>query len=602
MQPRTSEISLKECYFGNNGRCGYCGNSSGLITTGFRFNKVSTENYNDLLNYGYCRYGLSFYLPHVKTSCCKMFGHRLDVTKFIPRPSQKKAIKRWEKFLANPEEEMTKKKGLKKGSTDQDLFGFEELKVSTEDEDEVQELQSNGKMETLEKSAEEQKKFEEKTLLLDSLEKLLCLLTEKSGQVGKELGLPESESLIMEEKAKKNVKLLNPNSKKHGDYNSNLLFLLYLENKNVLASVNITDIGMFIKKIEEPVFELLSNYCAENFKIQIQQNGYITFDRMKEIKKDSDENQDKVPLLYKKSEKKGIKNLPTQGKSSKKPKKKSSDDLLDSELEENCKKLRIKIVKAEFDPEAHALYYKHSTLRFPKKTEYSKGEQVFRTFFCVPAIEEQTLISQVPSPENEPPKVLNVGNFHMKYYFEGKLIALGVLDIIPTGMQSIYFLFDPNYSYLSLGTIGVLKEIDYMKKMQRYFPEFKYYYLGGYIQTCPKIQYKVDYDPAELLCPITMTWVKFDEKIKQKIDNGEVRLAEEDVKIPEDLDFSEIDLDQYIMWNVKINSLKFFEFSANMTAKIMPQLRKSAVLLGKKMIGDINFDYFDYDDEYFEDF
>ncbi len=607
MQPRTSEINLKECYFDSNGRCGYCWNPSGLITTGFRFNKVSTENYNDLLNYGFCRYGLSFYVIDPKKSCCKLFGHRLDVTKFVPRTSQKKAIKKWEKFLANPEKGIIKKKDVKKGSHDQDSLGFEELKVSTEDEDEIQELEVNEKMAVLEKSPEEQKKFEEKTLLLESVEKLLSLLNEANGKVSQELGLPESENLIMGEKGKQSLKLLNPNSKKHGDYNSNVLFMLYLENKNALATVNIKDIAGFVKKIEEPVLELLNTCCSDNFKVQIQQNGYITFDRRKEGMKNLDENQDKVPLLHKKLDKKEEKTLPKKAKAQEKApkkssKKKSSDDLLDSELEEKCQKLQIKFVKAEFDPEAHALYYKHCTLRFPKKTESSKGESVFRTFFCTPAIEEQTLISQIPSPENEPPKTLNIGHFHMKYYYEGKLIALGVLDIVPTGMQSIYFLFDPDYDHLSLGTIGVIKEIDYMKKMQKYFPDFKYYYLGGYIQTCPKIKYKVDYDPAELLCPITQTWVKFDEKIKQKIDNGEVRLAEDDVKIPEDLDFSEVDLDQYIMWSVKINSQKFFEVNMNTTAKILNPLRKSVALLGKKMIADINFDYFDYDEYLYEDF
>jgi len=583
---RTSEINLKQCYFDSGGRCGYCWNNFGLFSSGFVFNKVSTENYNDLLNSGYCRYGLQFYLPNNRKSCCKLFGHRLDVTQFVPRPSQKKAIKKWEKFLANPVIDMKKENPVPK---DQDSFGFEELKVSTEDEEEP--LRSE-KLAKSEKNGEEQKQFEEKIQLLDGLEKLRGVLIEKGGRVSKELGLPESEGLEMEEKAEKSVKLLKTNSKKHGDYNSNLLFMLYLENQGVLLSIDITDVGMFVKKLERIVLEELSNAAGfESFKIQIQQNGFISFHKvtLEPEKLESKKEQSTKESKNKKEAKPGLED---------KQKKKCVDDLLDSELEENCQKLKIKLVKAEFDPEAHALYYKHCTLRFPKKRESSKSADVFRTFFCIPAIEEQVLTSEIPSPNNEPPKTLHVGNFHMKYYFEGKLIALGVLDIIPTGMQSIYFLFDPDYSHLSLGVIGVIKEIDYMKKIQRYFPEFKYYYLGGYIQTCSKIRYKVDYDPAELLCPITKTWVKFDEKIKQKIDNGELRLAEDDVKIPEDLDFSDIDLDQYIMWSVKINSLRFFEVNENLTAKIMPSLRKSVVLLGKKMISDINFDYVDYQDQY----
>jgi hypothetical protein len=37
-------------------------------------------------------------------------------------------------------------------------------------------------------------------------------------------------------------------------------------------------------------------------------------------------------------------------------------------------------------------------------------------------------------------------------------------------------------------------------------PQLRYYYLGYYIHTCPKMKYKGDYSPSELLCPETFTW------------------------------------------------------------------------------------------------
>ena len=230
MTHRTSEINLEECYFDYDGRCGYCWKDHGFFTSGLVFNKVSTENYNDLLNYGYCRYGLKFYQPNAIKSCCKLLAHRLDVTKFVPRPSQKKAIKKWEKFLANP---VNEKKKVNAKLKDQDVDDFEEAKVSTGDEDHDQEeLLRNEKLivpENPEEQEKQQKQFEEKFELLDWLEKLLQILIEKCGRVSKELGLPESEGLILGEKAKQNVKLLKSSSKKHGDYNTNLLFILYLK-------------------------------------------------------------------------------------------------------------------------------------------------------------------------------------------------------------------------------------------------------------------------------------------------------------------------------------------------------------------------------------
>ena len=46
------------------------------------------------------------------------------------------------------------------------------------------------------------------------------------------------------------------------------------------------------------------------------------------------------------------------------------------------------------------------------------------------------------------------------------------------------------------------------------------------------------------------------------------------------------------MWSVKINSVRFFEINENAIVKILGALRKCVLLLGKKMIEDINFDYF----------
>jgi arginine-tRNA-protein transferase len=33
----------------------------------------------------------------------------------------------------------------------------------------------------------------------------------------------------------------------------------------------------------------------------------------------------------------------------------------------------------------------------------------------------------------------------MKYYFENKLIGVGVVDILPHGLSSVYYFYDPQY-------------------------------------------------------------------------------------------------------------------------------------------------------------
>ncbi|AEY98985.1 FAGR165Wp [Eremothecium gossypii FDAG1] len=86
-----------------------------------------------------------------------------------------------------------------------------------------------------------------------------------------------------------------------------------------------------------------------------------------------------------------------------------------------------------------------------------------------------------------------VGPVHECYYFDGKLIALGVSDFLPSGVSSVYFIWDPDYSKWSLGKLSALREMAIVERIGR-----SYYYLGYYIEDCPKMKYKAKYG-GELL-------------------------------------------------------------------------------------------------------
>lgn len=49
------------------------------------------------------------------------------------------------------------------------------------------------------------------------------------------------------------------------------------------------------------------------------------------------------------------------------------------------------------------------------------------------------------------------GSFHQHYRLDGKLIAVAVLDILPHCVSSVYFYYDPDYKFLSLGTYSALR-------------------------------------------------------------------------------------------------------------------------------------------------
>lgn len=55
-----------------------------------------------------------------------------------------------------------------------------------------------------------------------------------------------------------------------------------------------------------------------------------------------------------------------------------------------------------------------------------------------------------------------LGAYHMYHRIDGKLVAVGLIDICESVMNSAYFLYDPDYRFLNLGVIGAIIEIEYM--------------------------------------------------------------------------------------------------------------------------------------------
>jgi hypothetical protein len=83
--------------------------------------------------------------------------------------------------------------------------------------------------------------------------------------------------------------------------------------------------------------------------------------------------------------------------------------------------------------------------------------------------------------------------------------------VLPRCLSSVYFFYDPDYDFLSLGVLSALYEIDYVASQQH--PMMVYYYMGFYIDTCRKMQYKAQYRPSQLLDPFHYTWVSYDQAI-----------------------------------------------------------------------------------------
>ncbi|XP_040217890.1 arginyl-tRNA--protein transferase 1 isoform X4 [Rana temporaria] len=105
------------------------------------------------------------------------------------------------------------------------------------------------------------------------------------------------------------------------------------------------------------------------------------------------------------------------------------------------------------------------------------------------------------------------GSFHQQYLLDGKIIAVGVIDILPSCVSSVYLYYDPDYSFLSLGVYSALREISFTRELHGKTADLSYYYMGFYIYSCPKMRYKGQYKPSELLCPESFMWVSIEKCI-----------------------------------------------------------------------------------------
>jgi arginine-tRNA-protein transferase len=76
---------------------------------------------------------------------------------------------------------------------------------------------------------------------------------------------------------------------------------------------------------------------------------------------------------------------------------------------------------------------------------------------------------------------------------DGKLLALGFLDILPGGLSSVYFAFSPDASSRSLGTHSVFAESAAGAALGK-----SYYYLGFWVPGAPSMDYKACFHPFEL--------------------------------------------------------------------------------------------------------
>ena len=76
----------------------------------------------------------------------------------------------------------------------------------------------------------------------------------------------------------------------------------------------------------------------------------------------------------------------------------------------------------------------------------------------------------------------------------GRLLGLAITDVVADALSAVYTFFDPDERTRGIGTLAVLRQIEFVRRTGR-----DYLYLGYWIDTHPKMHYKARFRPLQQL-------------------------------------------------------------------------------------------------------
>ena len=188
---------------------------------------------------------------------------------------------------------------------------------------------------------------------------------------------------------------------------------------------------------------------------------------------------------------------------------------------------RVEITRAVFDQQAFAVYQRYEQKIHGKE---DKDKKSYERFLCQSPLYDPT--SEAPEekfspwdkhiddqrdkkPHGHHPR--SQGSFHMRHYIDDELFAVGVLDYTPKCLSSVYLFYDPKWEFLSPGTFAAIREIEHVRKIMttgQFPPDFQWYYMGLYYQSCQKSVYKGKYRPSQVACPHSWNFVELTDEVR----------------------------------------------------------------------------------------
>ncbi|VEN52608.1 unnamed protein product [Callosobruchus maculatus] len=522
-------------------KCGYCKSPDGSISIGMWADTLTVEDYQNLIDRGWRRSGKYCYKPTMDETCCPQYTIKCDVQNFSLSKSQKKVIKKFNKYVqdgilhkkdrdnSNMEDEVNIQEQLIDFKKDIDAINIGAVKGS-----DIPESEDTTNIDVKDSPKPDSSKVEP-NIILPSSEPPNNQKHKSDSNAGKSC-MDQSRPPC------KKAKILRLERKKEK-----------LMKKGLILEEKVPEPP---KSIEQFIEEI-PNEVKGKLKLRLVPTSEpsIIFDRTKDAEFE----------LYKKYQIMVHDDPPEKCSM-----KGFTRFLVTSPLKIVLERMSKDC--ASFSACA-ALYQKYQMYVHNDPIEECEEDNFYRF-----------LVESPLKPENVP-EGPGYGSFHQQYWIDGKLIAVGVIDILPRCVSSVYFFYDPDYRSLTLGTYGALREVYFTRSLQKTLPELNSYYMGFYIHSCQKMRYKGRLTPSYLLCPETYQWFPIEKCIKLLDRSKYARLAENIDAVDENLPNERDVMHMKVVYKYRFMLFKDLKKISDQT----DLFRKIGQMVGKKCANTIVF-------------
>ena len=242
--------------------------------------------------------------------------------------------------------------------------------------------------------------------------------------------------------------------------------------------------------------------------------------------------------------------------------------------------------KIQIDDEKFKVYEKYQKNILKSPIEKITREFYDEVFGTTNLIDNKgiKLPSDLEHPEMYPKKY---GTYNMIHRIDGKIVAVGVWDLLPTSLCSVSLYYDSDYKFLDLGVVTAIKEIEYVKSFHDLIDNnFKYYSMGLYCETAQKLRYKGNFQPTELLDKYTMNYVYLKD-VQKIISDGKNHILSQKENNPNKKFLTEDEINKYI--NDLIEDFKKNKEDNNFKEEEIEKTKRFIELIPKYLVNQFKF-------------